>query len=174
MNIVVTGRPGCGKTTVCERLAAELEGRGLRCGGVLCPKAKTGDRDMGKIAVDVLTKEKKMLAVLDDYAKGIKVGRYHISPQGVDFAKRVIRDAENCDIVFIDEIGPLELSGSGVMEAAKSALESAATVVVVVRNTLLDVFVERFMQQGFTVFEVTEDNRDRVVAKILGFIENAG
>lgn len=173
MNIVVTGKPGCGKTSVCERLVVEFEKRGFKCGGVLCPEAKTEARDMGKIAVNVLTKEKRMLAVLDDYARGVRVGRYRISPQGIDFAKRVIQDAGNCDIVFIDEIGPLELSGSGVLEAAKSAIESASTAIVVVRNSLLDVFVERLMLGGFTVFEVDKDNRDVVVDRIMGFVEDA-
>lgn len=173
MNIVITGKPGCGKTSVCERLVVEFEERGFKCGGVLCPEAKADGRSIGKIAVNVLTKEKRMLAVLDDYVKGVRVGRYRISPQGIDFANRVIHDAVNCDIVFIDEIGPLELSGSGVLEAAKSAIESASIAIVVVRNSLLDVFVERLMFGGFTVFEVDENNRGVIFDRIMRFVEDA-
>ncbi len=77
---------------------------------------------------------------------GEPVGDYLISYSGLEFAKRAIQKAlENrCDMVFIDEVGHLELSGKGIVEFARTAYQKAPNTTIVVRRTLLTAFFEYF------------------------------
>ena len=57
----------------------------------------------------------------------------------------------SCDLVVIDEVGPLELSGKGLMPAVESALASAANLLIVVRSSLREAFQKRFPECEFVV-----------------------
>lgn len=72
------------------------------------------------------------------------VGNHLISYQGLEFANRAIQKAlENkCDMVFIDEVGHLELAGKGIVESARTACKKAPDTTSVVRKPLLTAFLE--------------------------------
>ena len=57
----------------------------------------------------------------------------------------------SCDVVVIDEVGPLELSGKGLMPAVESALASAANLLIVVRSSLREALQKRFPEYEFVV-----------------------
>lgn len=77
---------------------------------------------------------------------GKLVGDYLISHEGLEFAKRAIQNAlENrCDMLFIDEVGHLELAGKGIIESARTACQKAFNTTIVVRKSLLTAFFEYF------------------------------
>ena len=167
---MVSGCVGVGKTTVCEKLIGYFKARKVSCGGLICPNMVINGEVRGKLAVNVVSWEKKMFAALDRDPGGEVIGRYSLSLQGIEFAKRLINDSANCDIVFIDEIGPVDLNDKGIMPAAKKIIDSRDGVIAVVRSKILDLFIERFSEQGFTVFEVTLDNRDKIVEDIIDYV----
>lgn len=57
----------------------------------------------------------------------------------------------SCDLVVIDEVGPLELSGKGLMSAVELALASAVNVLIVVRSSLREALQRHFPQYEFVV-----------------------
>jgi nucleoside-triphosphatase THEP1 len=57
----------------------------------------------------------------------------------------------SCDLVVIDEVGPLELSSKGLMPAVESALASAANLLMVVRSSLREALQARFPEHAFVV-----------------------
>ena len=77
---------------------------------------------------------------------GVPVGNYLISYEGLEFAERAIQKAIDyrCDMVFIEELGHLELSGKGIIESARTACQNAPNTTIVVRKTLLTAFLECF------------------------------
>ncbi len=81
------------------------------------------------------------------------VGDYTISKDGILFACGAIERAveSRCDLVVIDEVGPLELSGKGLMPAAELALASAVNVLIVARNSLKEILRKRFPEYEFVV-----------------------
>jgi len=81
------------------------------------------------------------------------VGDYTISRDGILFACGAIRRAveSRCDLVVIDEVGPLELGGKGLMPAVELALVSAVNALTVVRSSLREAFQRRFSSYEFTV-----------------------
>jgi len=174
MNIVITGNPGCGKTTVCEKVIRRLEEGGIRCGGILCPEVKENGRRVGTNAVDVMTREERIMAMLKNKAEfdGIEVGRYSLNRKGIEFGKDAIENAMNCNVIVIDEIGPVELSNDGMIDAAVKALDSENSVIVIVRSKLKKKFLEGFKDREFIVFDVSEENRKSLPEEISRRIEN--
>ncbi len=81
------------------------------------------------------------------------VGDYTISRGGILFACGAIKRAveSKCDLVVIDEVGPLELRGNGLMPAVELALASAVNVLIVVRSSLREALQKHFSDYEFTV-----------------------
>ena len=81
------------------------------------------------------------------------VGDYTISRDGIIFACDAIKRAveSRCDLVVIDEVGPLELGGKGLMPAVELALASAVNVLIVVRSSLREALQRRFPEYEFAV-----------------------
>jgi len=81
------------------------------------------------------------------------VGDYTISRDGILFACGAIKRAveSKCDLVVIDEVGPLELRGNGLMPAVELALASAVNVLIVVRSSLREALQKHFFDYEFTV-----------------------
>jgi len=81
------------------------------------------------------------------------VGDYTISRDGILFACGAIKRAveSRCGLVVIDEVGPLELRGNGLMPAVKLALASAVNALIVVRSSLREALQRHFPQYEFVV-----------------------
>jgi nucleoside-triphosphatase THEP1 len=81
------------------------------------------------------------------------VGDYTISKDGVLFACGAIRRAvdSRCDLVIIDEVGPLELCGKGLMPAVELTLASPVNVLIVVRTSLKEALQRHFPEYEFVV-----------------------
>jgi nucleoside-triphosphatase len=174
MNIVITGNPRCGKTTLCEKVIERLEKKGIRCGGVICPEIRMEGKRIGTNAVDVTTGEDRIMAMSRDKAEfeGVDIGGYRLSIEGIEFGKNAIERSTGCDLIVIDEIGALELTNNGLMEMAEKALDSEDNTLTIVRSKLKKTFLDRFGDREFIVFDVNEDNRDRLPEEISRRIEN--
>ena len=81
------------------------------------------------------------------------VGDYTISRDGIIFACAAIKRAveSRCDLIVIDEVGPLELRGKGLMPAVELALRSGDNVLIVVRSSLREALQRRFPEYEFAV-----------------------
>lgn len=125
-----------------------LVGQKFKLGGVLCPEAKNNDIKIGYDIVDVQTDRSVMFGRFTSEADfpGEPVGDYLISYEGLEFANRAIQKAleSKCDVVFIDEVGHLELAGRGIVESVRAACQKAPNTVIVIRKPLLTVFFEYF------------------------------
>jgi nucleoside-triphosphatase THEP1 len=107
---------------------------------------------------------------------GPRVGPYSFDPDGLARALRVLRGAISspCDLLVIDEIGPLELEqGKGFAPILDLLPVGAPThTLIVVRPALLDPLLPHLKGSQFTVLSATEENRDelplRIVEKLWG------
>jgi nucleoside-triphosphatase len=173
VDILITGKPCVGKTTLCEKLIGRLEKKGFLCGGVICPDVKKDGMTLGKEAVNVRTKASRMLAVVQSGSGGARVVAYVLNEQAVDLTKSIIDSGGGSDVFILDDIGPVALEGTGIEEAAQEAFSTRNNIILIVRSSLMNAFTRRFMDRGFSVFEVTEKNRDELVEQIIGYIEKS-
>ena len=156
MRLLVVGEPGSGKTSWCREYIDEQRKRGATVGGIVCPAIQQQGQRVGSNALDLLTGQAVPFARLSGrspFKAGEKIGDYTISRDGIWFARGAIQRAteSSCGLVVIDEVGPLELSGKGLMPAVESALTSAVNVLVVVRSSLREALQKRFPEHGFVV-----------------------
>jgi len=156
VRLLVVGEPGSGKTSWCREYVDGQRKRGATVGGILCPAIEQKGQRVGSNALDLLTGQEIPFARLSghrSFKAGQKIGNYTISRDGISFACGAIKQAvdSRCDLVVIDEVGPLELSGKGLMPAVESALPSAANLLIVVRNSLREALQKRFPEHEFVV-----------------------
>jgi len=141
---LITGERGAGKTTFCrvfidrlrERSAANLDVAGIVSAGVW-----EGNRKVGIDAVAVRSGERRCLAIIRrGGSAGPGTQSWVFQPETVAWANRLLAQAVPCDVLVVDELGPLEwLQGQGFMagiEAVSSGHYRHALAVV--RAGLLD------------------------------------
>lgn len=156
MRLLVVGEPRSGKTSWCREYVDCRRRRGSSIGGIICPATERQGRRTGFNVIDLLTGEEVPFARLSRYRSfrgGEKIGDYTISRDGIFFACGAIKRAveSRCDLVVIDEVGPLELRGKGLMPAVKLALASPVNVLIVVRSSLKGALQRHFPEYEFVV-----------------------
>lgn len=126
--VVLSGPSRAGKTTVCRALIAEAAARGLVVAGVLTDDATAADGSRQQVAVDLRTGERRPLALAKGAATarapgggatgalaGVPVGGWTFAEDGVAFGRAVLQTCltRPCDLLVVDQIGPLELVEGG-------------------------------------------------------------
>jgi len=149
--VIVHGQIGAGKTRLAERLAAALKECGLRVGGIISPRILNGRNTIGYQVHDIETDEERLFAKLDP--PGIPIGKFYLLEDAVDFAHTAIaRTATTSQVVFLDEVGRLELAGQGHAPALRAVLQSEAISVLFVRTTFVEHIIERFEIVDYVTF----------------------
>jgi nucleoside-triphosphatase THEP1 len=140
--VILSGPPGSGKTTACRQLAALARQRGLDCAGLVCPARFHESRKVGIDVLDLRTGESRPLAEADQLPAALRTGAYRFDAEAVAWGAAVLDAACPCDLLVVDEIGPLELErGLGWANALNVLCDGQfGLAVVVVRPGLLDVF----------------------------------
>ncbi len=139
---ILTGEKGSGKTMLCRRIMEGALRRGLDAAGVLSPARC---EDGMKVGIDVLavrTGERRALAEADDRPGAVRTPRYRFDPGSMLWGAACLDAACPCDVLIVDELGPLELErGQGWVQALDILRAGRyGLAVVVVRPTLLGAF----------------------------------
>ncbi len=126
--LAITGKPGAGKSTLALKISEELKRLGFKVCGVTCPDVRVNGRRVGFKMVNIATGEEEWLARVEG-CNGPRVGRYRVCPQVIELVRRAFEGP--CDVVIIDEIGPMELKLPEVKETFLKVLRSGKPFVVV-------------------------------------------
>ena len=153
-NSLLIGRRNSGKSTT---IYASLKKAQLLCGGVISlPVFRCGYK-IGADALDVSTGEKQVLTRLSALCSPSQFHRrrYLFNPAGINLGRSAIKRAiGKCDLVIVDEIGPLELRGhKGWLNEAEDALR-AGNSFIVIRESLRKEFFQRYG----TNFDIVKKN----------------
>src|SRR6516162_11917397 len=105
-NLILTGSPGCGKTTVLERVAEHLGD--LRLAGFLTLELREHGQRVGFEAVG-LGGRRAILAHVR-FRSPVSVGRYGVEPDRLLplIEEELVRPPGSVDAYLIDEIGKME------------------------------------------------------------------
>ncbi len=166
--ILLTGAPGCGKTTLIRRIVAQLS---APAGGFYTQEIREHGARKGFEMV-TLDGQRGILAHVD--IRGPKrVGKYGVNISVIDaLAVASIRQAvDERKVVVIDEIGPMEILSERFCQAVLQTLESDSVVLgtIVKRSTP---FTDQIRARpGVTVIEVRPENREALLAHILGSLQ---
>jgi nucleoside-triphosphatase THEP1 len=171
--VLLTGEREVGKTYLCQRVVEEARRRGFHCAGVLSPARFEGQDKVGICLVDVASGESRPLASADDVPHGVRWGRYRFMPSSLAWGSELLDGATPCDLLVVDELGPLEVEkGQGLVKAFDVLVQGGFSLaLVVVRTALLDKVTGRLKRRQPIILEVTPSNRDQLPTHVLSLFE---
>jgi len=141
--IIVSGHVGAGKTRLCQEVAIRLRDKGINVGGVLSPRVVNGESTVGYEIVDLSSKKRKDFAQLSP--PGVSAGRFYIDKRSLEWAKGVIRRASGvADVVFVDEVGRLEMRNRGFASVTREVLSTDVQIVLLVRSRFTTELKDKF------------------------------
>jgi nucleoside-triphosphatase THEP1 len=171
---ILTGPFGSGKTTVCRQLADLARQRGLDCAGIICPTRFEGANKVGIDLLNLRTGECRPLAKADSQPSELRTTHYRFDAEAMAWGAAILDTACPCDVLIVDEIGPLELErGQGWVNALTVLREGQFDLaVVVVRPGLVDAFRAQVGNVPLSLFSLPFSQPDSLFqANILSLLQ---
>ncbi len=154
--VVVTGRPGAGKTSAICAAAATLARRGVPVAGFVQIPVWEAAGKSGYLVRDVASGEERTLAVKVGDGHGQHGTPFRFEPAGFAFARAAVERVVAGTILVLDELGPVELRGGGHMPSVRRALArpALAGVLVTVRPALIPTFLAQLAVPSAVIVNV--------------------
>jgi nucleoside-triphosphatase THEP1 len=185
--LLLTGPVGVGKTTVAERAIGLARRQGRVCTGLLAPAMLDAcGQKAGIWGIDLMTGERRVLARTDRSLGGPHLGPYSFDAAVLEWATAVVLKALASSLptgslssppargglttlVIVDEIGKLELWHEQGLAPVLPVLAAgqARSVLVIVRDTLLEELQRRLAPVMPAVYRVSEQNLETAPAEVV-------
>ncbi|MDA4122161.1 MAG: NTPase [Thaumarchaeota archaeon] len=172
---LLTGPPGIGKSTLVSKVVYLLRSRGVGVGGCLTKERRSGRERVGFMILDLMSGREAELAS-SSTSLGPKVGRYRVNLRGLaEVGATALRDAaKSADVIIIDEVGPMELTGPEFKKGVEACIASGKPLLAVVHEMMKDPIIEQFRSMADkTIIEVTLHNREGLTASLVEQIFSA-
>ena len=163
-NLLITGLPGVGKTTLIRRLyealkefhpigfyTAEIREEGVRKGFELV----------------TLEGKRRVLSHVDIKSR-YRVGRYKVDVSGFeDFLDGISFFDPSSNMMMVDEIGKMECLSDKFEKILKKILDSEKWVIATIALKGSGLIAGVKQRQDIKLFEITQNNRDVLFSEIL-------
>jgi nucleoside-triphosphatase THEP1 len=107
--LIIEGPSGSGKTTWCMQLLERAKLRKVTVAGLLSPAVFMGNQKTGIELMNIQTGERRVLATQGKRREDSPArGPWSFDPEVLNWGNDVLRSIPPCQVVIIDEIGPLE------------------------------------------------------------------
>ncbi|MDW8033917.1 MAG: NTPase [Nitrososphaerota archaeon] len=174
MKILITGRPGIGKTTVVSKIVNILKSNNVSVGGMITYEVREGGVRTGFVVEDLKTGSKGLMASIR-YDSGPRVGKYVVNIAEIEnIGVRAIESSLNNDeVVIIDEIGPMELYSNSFKTVVSKAFSSPKNIVATIHfKASNDSFCKSILHKpGVKTYVVTIENRNSLPNIILNELD---
>lgn len=163
-NVLLTGPPGCGKTTVIRRVIERLAD--LRLAGFYTQEIRQQGQRVGFEAIG-LDGQATTLAHVDSRSSH-RVGRYGVDVGGFEaiLQAELARPADCVDVFVIDEIGKMECMSGVFVEAVARVLDSPVPVLATVAAKGGGFIAAVRGRPDVDVIAVSTGNRDKLAAEL--------
>ena len=168
-NILLTGAPGVGKTTL---LRGVLEKLARPWGGFFTREVR--DEGGRRAAFELVTADglSGLLAQIDLQSPW-RVGRYGVTLEALETlaVPAILAAARAGQVVVIDEIGPMEFFSDRFCTAVQEALDNAPAVLgtIVERSTAVGDCIKA--RPDVQLIEVTRQSRNHLAKSVLAALE---
>ena len=168
--VLVTGQPGCGKTTAVKKLVEELRASGASVRGFYTDEVLSGGQRVGFDIVTVPDGRRGPLARKG--AAGPKVGAYGVDVASFERLALPTLDVDDDDdtIYVLDEIGRMELKSEAFATRVEELLAQGVRLVGATTAPIYGhrvAFCDRVSAtRGVAVHKLTSKTRDGVTAEL--------
>jgi nucleoside-triphosphatase len=168
--ILLTGLPGCGKTTAIKKIVANLNRAKLA--GFYTQEIRTKNTRKG-FGWNRLDGANGVLAHADVRSR-FKVGKYGVDVDGFEKAVVPVLDVERTDVdlFVIDEIGKMECFSEKFVAAVRRLLASDKSVLATVAKKGAGLIREVKDYPDARRFNVTRENQDKITTEILQILSS--
>jgi nucleoside-triphosphatase len=166
--LILTGAPGVGKTTILTKTVNALKTKGARVGGMVTREVREDNVRVGFEILDLNSDKHGWLA----HVKGQgdpQVGKYHVNINDLNNVgvAAITYALEKCDVIAIDEIGPMELFSQKFKQVVSQALEGKKIMLMVVHGKAQDPIVTQVKRRvDAEIFNVTFSNRENLTEQL--------
>ena len=167
VRLIVTGEIGQGKTRTCEAAAERLRDLGWEIAGVLSPAVWVGNQKVAIDALDLRTGRTRRLAEragAGHALAGPATRSWRFDAETIAWCNSLLADAIDCDLLVVDELGPLEFeSGDGLIQGVRAVDAGRFRLgLVVVRPRLLQPAQARWPTAAVLAIRELADSPARV------------
>ena len=165
--LLLTGRPGVGKTTVIHRIAASLAG--WRLAGFYTEEIRESGERQGFRTVTFDGSEKVMAHI--DIASPYRVGKYGVDLSIIDqLADLTLGLMPEVDCYLIDEIGKMECCSQRFIAAVRRLLTFHCLVIATIALRGGGFIAEVKQRTDVEQWEVTLKNREELPERALAWL----
>jgi len=162
-NFFITGKPGCGKTSLIIEILKELD---LDAGGFYTQEIR--EKEIRKGFKIVTLNDKEGILAHINIKSPYRVSRYKVNIRGLEKigVESILKAIKENKVIVIDEIGAMELFSKKFQEAVLAALNSLKQVlgiITITPNPFCDKIKKR---QDTKIFYLTRGNRDKIKSEI--------
>ena len=163
-NLLITGLPGVGKTTLIRELCEAL--KEFHPVGFYTAEIREEGMRKGFELVDL--EEKRGVLSHVDIKSPYRVGRYKVDDSGFeDFLDGISFFDPSSHIVMVDEIGKMECLSDKFERILKRVLNSEKWVIATIALKGSGLITEVKKRQDVKLFEITQSNRNVLFSEIL-------
>lgn len=166
-NIFITGKPGCGKTSLIMEILKE---HCLEAGGFYTQEIREKGQRLGFkiIALD----GKEGILAHANIKSPYQVSKYKVNIKDLEEigVGSILEAVEKNKVIIIDEIGKMEMFSEKFKKAVISALDSKNKVLGTIKLTPSS-FTDKIKNRKDTkIFYLTRENRQNIKEKILNYL----
>ena len=163
-NILITGRPGSGKSTLIQILIDHFKDR--KISGIVTPEIRKQNKRYGFKIIDIATGEEAIMASVDINSNK-RVSKYQVDVDAIDRILNKLEDGLNeADIIFMDEIGKMELYSQRFKNTVKEILNSNKTVIATIQLSE-NQFIKNIMKRrDCKTYFLERDDQNKVLKSI--------
>ena len=159
-NILLTGRPGIGKTTAILRLAELLAGR--RLAGFTTEEVRVGGTRRG-FRILTLDGREGILADVGLRTQW-RVSKYYVDVEGFERLVCPILEAavDEADVVLVDEIGKMECFSARFCDAVELLADASTPLVATIAAHGRGLIAAMKQRPDVQLLTLTHENRDEI------------
>lgn len=165
--LLLTGRPGVGKTTVVRKVAASLPGS--RLGGFYTEEMRVAGERRGFRLTTFDGRQGVMASV--DFRGRERVGRYGVDVAAIDeLATAALALSPDVSVYLVDEIGKMECLSSAFVRAMRALLDSPKKIVATIGARGGGFIAEVKAREDAELLVVTPATRDGLPRRVLAWL----